>query len=283
MTVPPKLTLDEINNILTILDGNIDFLSDDEIVNYVNQITTGLPFQTLNFEKGFLYRGRPNQGNLLFTNTKDLWYPPLNCVKCNRFNDANMQILYVGDSKSTVIDEVQPIPGSLLTLITYEAISQISTLPIGIKPGVTKTNLFNSKFLQNLASGKMRILNNNANHMLIDQTINDYLYKHVTKENKTGDAKEYRFTNIYGDHFLKAPIDGILYPSVSRNLYDINMALKPDAVKKLKIIQVDVVKIRDKIPYQFELVACSNEFKTNGAIIYNDKCGSFDEMTRIFK
>lgn len=56
--VPPKLTLDQINDILTILDGNIDLLSDKELHNYVNQITIGLPFQTLNFEKGFLYRGR---------------------------------------------------------------------------------------------------------------------------------------------------------------------------------------------------------------------------------
>ncbi|MDB5288050.1 MAG: hypothetical protein JWR05_2999 [Mucilaginibacter sp.] len=213
----------------------------------------------------------------------DLWYPPLDCVKCNRFNDAETQILYVAESKSTVIDEVKPAPGSLLTLITYQAIARINTLPIGIKSGVTKTKLFDTQYLQSLVLGKMKILNNNPSYMLIDQTINDYLYKHVTKENKTADPKEYRFTNIYGNHFLKAPVDGLLYPSISRKLFDINMALKPDSVKKLNIIQVDVVKISDKIPYQFEFVACSNEFESDGEIIYNDKCRSFDEMARILK
>ena len=117
--------------------------------------------------------------------------------------------------------------------------------------------------------------------MQIDKTINSYLYSHVTKENQTGDPEEYRFTNMYGKHFLIAPVDGLLYPSVTRKLFDINMAIKAESAKKLRIVQVDVIKMNDKIPGQFEIIAGSNMFKSNGDIIYNNHFGNFPEMKKI--
>lgn len=281
MRVFPQLSLQEINDILTTLEGNSHLISDDVLFNYISKITIGITFATLNFSNGFLYRGRPNECEELFKNTKELWFPPLNCMKCNRFNDDKTQMLYVAESKSTVIEEVKPKSGTFLTLITYAPISQLNLFPIGILPGITKTQLFDSKYWQDLIINKINIYNNNLSYLRIDETINNFLYKYVTKENKDNDPKEYRFTNMYGKHFLKGPIDGILYPSVSRKLFDINMAIKAESSNKLKIVQVDVIKMDDKIPGRFKVITGSNKFENNGDIIYNNHIGNFIGMEKI--
>jgi hypothetical protein len=281
MVTKPKLTLDRINDILIMIEGNSYLMSDDEIYNYIRQVTIGIPYQTLNFSHGYLYRSRPNEGEKLFDNTKELWFPPLNCVRCNRFNDDKTQVLYVAELKSTVIEEVRPKPGTILTLITYSPTAQLNVLPVGILSAVTKTHLFDSKYWQNYISNKLKIYNNNFNYLRIDEIVNNYLNKHITKENKSEDPREYRLTNIYGKHFLTGPIDGLLYPSVSRKLFDINLVLKKQSAKKLKIVQVDVIKMDDKIPGKFLVITGSNEFKKNGDIIYNNHVGNFNEMTKI--
>jgi hypothetical protein len=283
MIAQPKLTVSRLRDILGMLDGNIDLMTDDELTSYIDQIAIGIPFQMLELKKGVLYRARPNEGSRFFTNTSELWYPPLNCLRCNRFNDGKIQMLYVGESKSTVIEEVKPPPGSILTMITYEVIAPIKALPIGILQGVTKTNLFTPGYWQQLFQGKIKIYSGNPNFIIIDRLVNEFVYKYVTRENSTEDPREYRFTNIYGKHFLKAPIDGILYPSVSRKLFDINMALKIGTTKKLRIIQVEILKMDNKIQGQFELIAGSNQFMSNGEIIYNNKFGAFDGMKRVIK
>jgi RES domain len=283
MKVHPKLTLLEIQEILAKLNGETDIISDEELFNYIDLILIGLPFLTLKFKNGALFRARPNIGEELFTNTKELWNPRTDWIKKNRFNDEKTEILYVSEAKSTVVEEVKPPPGSLLTLTTYVPVSELTFLPTGIQSGVTKTQLFTEQYFQNILLDKMKHYDNNPEYLQIDETINKYLYEQVTKENSKKDPNEYRFTNIYGKHVLLAPIDGLLYPSISRKLFDINIALKGESTCKLKIIQVEVIRMDPEIINRFELVACSNEFSEHGDIIYNGKCGSFDEMMQIEK
>ena len=281
MVVRPKLTLKEINEILAILDGDCDVLSDVELRKYISQITIGMPFQKLELENGISYRGRPNVDEKFFTNTKELWFPPIHCVKCNRFNDDKTQMLYVAESKSTVIEEVKPSKGSLFTLITYTSNTKMSFLPVGILAETTKTRLFDQKYWQRIIADKLKIYNYNFQYMQIDETVNKYLFGHLTKENKTGESKEYRFTNIYGQHFLNDLIDGLIYPSVSRKLFDINFAIKASSAKKMKITQVDVIRMDDEVEGRFKIVTGSDSFLANGDIIYNNKSGDFNELTKV--
>jgi|GEM_PF-5988964 len=281
MLAKPKLSFTEIKDVIRVLSGDVDKFSDSELYQYFKRLTIGLPMQTLNFQRGLLFRGRSNIGSTLFENISELWYPPIGEIRPNRFNDKNTQVLYVADAKSTVIQEIKSPPGSIVTLITFSATEQITTLPIGISYGVTKQQIFNTDLLRKDNFKKAEYFHNDQNLIKIDQIVMKFLFDIVTKENITGNFKEYRLTNIIAKHLFQAKIDGLLYPSISRKLYDINMALKKESKSKLKVTQVDVIKMDSAIEGRFELIACSNQFGSNGEIIYNNQCGSFTEMIKI--
>lgn len=281
----PRNKLSDVNDVLNFIDSNLDVIDNSTLFKLIKEITTGLINPTINFNNILLYRGRINIGDKLFTNVSELWCPEKKDVKCNRFNNRETQILYLSEFKSTVVSEVRPTPGSLVTIITCTPypIQTINVIPIGILYGITRTELFNVKFQNDLLFTKILSYGLNKDYLMIDKVINEYLTKQVTKTIEVGDENSYKFTNIYGEHILTATvannqiIDGILYPSIPRELNDINLAIQKNSAEKFKIVQVDVIKMDEKVKGRFTLFAGSNSIKSDGEIIYNNVFGNFVE------
>src|SRR5947209_6255244 len=90
------------------------------------------------------YRVRLNKGGKLFTNTKDLWYPPASIIKAKgRVNDIGETVFYYSDTENTAVIEKRPDLGDILTVLEAELIDPNKhplVMVLGIHEYTAKSN-----------------------------------------------------------------------------------------------------------------------------------------------
>jgi hypothetical protein len=272
----------EVNQIITYLKSSIHTISSDELVKLISTLTTGMIYQTLKINDVSFYRIVKNEDGQLFTNTKRIWYPPKEHCKIGRLNGVGKPLLYLADSVSTAVKEVKPPKNSIFTLVCCHQNQELNIIPLGIKPNITRTTIFNDSYWDKLANAKLNFYNFNSELVKVENVIFDFLNSEITKLVADGDENEYKLTSHYAEHILQSIAEGIVYPSVTRDHLDINFAIQPESAKKIKITHIIIFKMIDEKIGTFRVIGGSNKFDSNGDIVYNNYIGEFKGADRIF-
>jgi hypothetical protein len=232
---------------------NLDLASVDEV--YLESrirelLNIGYLSRLLNINHPSVYRVRINETPEPFENTKQLWWPPPECIKVRgRLNDVGESVFYCSDSENTAIIEKQPKVGDVLTVLEAELIDPNK------KPLVTELGLyeFTAKSNPNYGGVPPEFDSRQKQFMRregISQTnpvLRHYLTNEFLKNVAPGKEHEYKTTiaighiltdgteivNDDGDWVTDTKIDGLSYPSVASETLGANTALRTEAADTL--------------------------------------------------
>ena len=279
----------------------------NEIQNLLNHIGP-IGAVVLNFHKGkSVMRARPNGENERFTKVSDLSFKPQEFNKTyQRASTPNRTMFYA----TSVPDKIEP--GELDNMRIIGVTETIPILRDKTKSGYQKISF--GRWVVQEDINLMAIVHNesyfkesNYTRELVNaykEFINQYPKEVIEKSLKFQDfmasefAKEtinadydYMISAMFAEHITSKGLDGIFYPSVRTAGKGFNIAITPEARKKLKLYvagECSIYKLKDQVVIGndaiVELDGNQTEFELvdlpNHQDIYLEKLGikSIDEL-----
>ncbi len=184
--------------------------------------------------------------NKRITEIKHLKYPPAELVeKYGRCNFPKESVLYASFFDLTILNELKPDVGDLVTFSTWRTKSENDTLklcPI-FKNQPTKKDLLNPRTFEIEQLYKKELKKHPEELIpIIDELIQfiaDAFTKRVHKHNHLNYIFSAYFSRKIFNEFESGSIDAIYYPSVQDGLTFENLAIKPSSFdKKYELIEV---------------------------------------------
>lgn len=236
------------------------------------------------------YRVRLNEGGKLFTNTKDLWYPPANYIKAKgRVNDVGESVFYYSDTEDTAVIEKRPELGDILTVLKAELIDpkvRPHVMVLGIHEFTARSNPnyggtppeFDEKqkqFLEREGISKTNPL------------LQAYLTEEFMRQVNPGNEHEYKITiaitkilmnepellNEDGSPAVGAIIDGFAYPSIAADNVGANVALKTESADRLyRPVSCTLYRVEEKkddTHYTVGKLKWSTSIEADGTVNWN--------------
>jgi hypothetical protein len=210
------------------------------------------------------YRVRLNDDGTLFTNTKDLWYPPAKYIKAKgRVNDVGESVFYYSDSENTAVIEKRPEAGDILTVLESELIDPDRhplVMVLGIHEYTARSNPkyggtppeFDEKqkqFLEKEGISKTNPL------------LQAYLTEEFMRQVNPGKEHEYNITiaitkilmnepemlNEDGSPAVGITVDGFAYPSIAANNLGANVSLRTESADRLyRPVAATIYRVEEK-------------------------------------
>lgn len=233
--------------------------ADDLIHDIIKQDIVKFAFPNRILEPGFIFfRSRNNYSIPEFTTINDLSYRKdiANIKEYGRANKPNQAIFYCADSKITAIGETS----SAARCEKYKTINEFS-----ITTGVWET----------IDYLKLALIVNNQDAQKKNEIIKGFgeEVEKITKNIFVGEANLIQtFLNFLSNEFavytncnhllykiccafsyyIYKNSDGFIYPSVQREFDGFNIALKPEVVEKLKLVEAtkDTFRKTDEMTYE---------------------------------
>lgn len=210
-----------------------------------------------------------------------LKYPPAHLVsKYGRANFDKQSVFYAAFDSMTVLDELKPEAGDLITISKWEMKPEQKLNVSPIFKITTKDNVSHNAFSMNFLVGYENSLRKVPKEVAeqIDALI-QFMAECFAKEVDNANHLDYflsaYFTNRIFHEFENGEIEAIVYPSVQKNLSFSNIVMKPESFEKkytLKEVDESVVKVTPKqngMGYFLEGTAWSKQFDyEKGTIIW---------------
>jgi hypothetical protein len=252
-------------------DSQVQFLKSylNKVFSFEITVTNPVHFEVLFrvsiVQDSFLEKGKVR-------NPKYLTFPPLEIVKSkgvyNRANSCNKTVFYASFYENVALRETKPKAGDKVIISNWH---NITGNPFN-SYAITNSNVNNQGV--STATQSLQLLKGKV-HPLFAELMNialTFLASEFVKEIEFKSKKkyEYLFSAYFSDKILslsntinpETNIDFIIYPSVAwKHIHD-NLAIHPDSVRKLKLIQVkefDVISTN----YDVELEPKENPVQLN--------------------
>lgn len=263
------ISLTEIKHkIVEIEELNLREIPFEELTSHLNLLMKGYSLFSSFIEPETLYRARINDSIDNFTNISQLRNPPKELVNIyGRLNQKNESIYYCSGSFETCSLELRPQVGDIVTI--YRSKQHIKTkihiFELGLRETIWKERgaIHDNKALQNYLGDKENIEKN--------KIIHNFLTEKFTQIIEKGEEYKYKITAAISYIFLQnKEIDGLFYPSITRQFKDINLGLKPEIYDKyykpLDCFKLLIVGINETNNHQIKLLEVSKEIDFNGDI-----------------
>lgn len=203
-------------------------MHDREIERRIGDLLDGYVTRPLSSRVNAMFRARKNLAGASFTHATELWYPPAALATAGRFNRAGESVFYGSTDFRTVLTEVVPQPGDLVTVVVCGSREEVAALEydhLGMNsfsgppqaPLGTRPNLRNSPSFQN-SIGRWGV----STHW---EKVDDFLCEMATSTT-ANIPNLYRITEPLarlleqGNRTL-----GLAYPSVAAGLQAFNVRL----------------------------------------------------------
>lgn len=180
-----------------------------------------------------------------------LKYPPVEKVKkYGRANFNNQSVFYAAFDPMTVLDELKPKVGDLITISTWTSDESARLNISPIFKITTKDNLSHNALSINFMVGYENSIRKMPPKIAeqIDALIL-FMAECFAKDVNSGDHLDYFLSAYFANRILyefeKGEIEAIVYPSVQKNLGFSNIVMKPDSLEKkyiLKNVDESIVK-----------------------------------------
>lgn len=244
----------------------------------LNLVLNRYTCMTRRMESNFAFRARINEGEAVFTNYKEIWYPPAEKVKTyGRLNRPGQSMFYISASHDTAILEVRPKVGDLVTVLRVK-LRNPRTLPHVMEVGVAETS---SQYKLGLKvhifeQTNARNLYSNPHDLEMNLMIRSLLAKYMMKIVPRGNELEFKKTVAIGENQMSSDrVDGLLFPSIAgdgtRKGGGMNMALKPTSADNLFVPdQVWLSRVEDIHGMHSYVMRCINKATvgSNGQIFW---------------
>ncbi len=185
-----------------------------------------------------LYRARQhnqidgNSPNYIFTNEKEYWNPPAECIgEIGRCNDIAESLFYCSNEFETAILEVRPKKGKYITVARFEPIVIDKKLPsFRIKPNCIQ-HLKKIKGLKSCIED-FDLSKRDEEFIALDNHLDDIFTEVVNDDEKykykvTNAITQCMLANLVNNYQDEFSMNGMIYPSVVNNKNSINILLKP--------------------------------------------------------
>jgi len=281
---------DDINKIKGLL-GYIKQLSDDGLSNetvlgVVKLLDNIKPFfRHLILEDSFpeITRLTINRkvigSNERIVQIKHLKYPPSDSVQYyGRCNLPNQSVLYAGFIKPTIINELKPEIGDLITTSIWKVRDYQTMFYCPIFLNQPTDGTFNIRSYDINQYFENTIKSFPENEKVLIRYLSQFVADEFSKTIKTNNNLEYflsaYFANIIFNDLRYGKVEAICYPSVPEKLSFENLAIKPDIFdQKYELAEVSdsvvAYKKPGKFQYRLEGINSTKSFNLeNGKIIW---------------
>ena len=219
--------------------------------NIRSLLSIGYVSRLLEIDGTKLYRVRINTDDKPFENTRELWWPPAQCIKARgRLNDVGESIFYSSDSEDTAVIEMRPNAGDVLTVLEVEFIDPT------VRPLVTELGIHELTGKSNPNYGgippevdvKQKEFMRREGISETSPLLRAYLTDEFVKIVARGREYEYKTTIAIAHILVDEPaavvsddrravtsirIDGLAYPSIASDRLGVNIALRTQAADSL--------------------------------------------------
>lgn len=236
------------------------------------------------------FRVRINDGERLFTNTKELWHPPPQYITAKgRVNDVGESVFYYSDSENTAVIEKRPELGDILTVLEAELIDpnkQPRVMVLGIHEYTAQSNP-NYGGTPPQYDAKQKQFTDREGISKTNPLLQAYLTKEFMRQVSPGNEQEYKITIAIAKILMNEPellnedgsrvegvtVDGFAYPSIASNNLGANVALRTDSADQLyKPVAATVYQVeekRDETHYTVGKLKWSTSIEEDGTINWN--------------
>jgi RES domain len=262
---------------------NADFksLSIEEVRNQIAHIIHQCPIEPRELQLSGVWRARKNKTAEPFTNTKDLWYPPSSSIKKpGRLNELEQSRFYASDTANTVILELKPTVGDIITVLTartkkkdFDTLNKIVFIGIEHSHSDKVQHFSNEDTFRTSLSFRKSLGESNYKKWLL---VNDYLCSILTKEVELGCEHDYKPTIALAHLLFAIPdLDAINYPSVATEAHGINICMLPDKADRyftpseawmIKIEAQDRMPNTNNVLPRFRFLRKSKQITSDGII-----------------
>jgi len=226
-------------DLVTVKEANLE--------NHVRQLLNiGYLTRPLPVNAQRVFRVRANEDKELFKNTRELWYPPPECIKeRGRVNNIGESVFYYSDSLDTAVFEKRPKVKDIITVLEAELIDP-EKLPrvmvLGVHEYTAKSNP-NYGGTPPQQDVKQKEFEQREGISKTNPILQAYLTDEFLREVKAGNEHEYKITLAIAKILMNEPeilnddgspandvtIDGFAYPSIKSNNLGANVALKTES------------------------------------------------------
>lgn len=183
--------------------------------------------------------------NKRISDIKYLKYPPSDLVKkYGRCNMPNQSILYSAFDMLTVLNELKPQKGDLITISTWRVKNrqQLKCCPI-FRNQPAEIDVVNPRTLDfdNIFQERLAEYPTNIQNLILQlvQFISDSFSKKIDTRNHLDYIFSAYFSNKIFNEFENGTIEAIYYPSVQQSLSFENLAIKPESFdSKYELVSV---------------------------------------------
>ena len=184
----------------------------------------GFSVRPIQIESKYFYRARLNTNGKSFKNGSELWHPPAEFVRLQRFNFESSPKLYVSRNINTCIKEIRAKEGDRVTLVRLK-LRPRTPMICGLEVGIAESAAYKSgvgailprynPLDPRLRSGAL----SNERLSAIRQWLTKICLRYVASDD--ADSK-YRVSAAICDIFFDVPQVGMLwYPSVMDPQYEV--------------------------------------------------------------
>lgn len=221
-----------------------DGASIDEMKKAVFHLITGCYFQTIKCNSGSFFRARKNNGNALFNNVSDLWYPPKEFIKeMGRANRVGQSMMYIGQDGRTTLFEMRLKNDDCVTVGVF-LLKEFQSL--NLQYLVSLENL-NNPALKPIISARHSGMKTAGYSTQGMKNVN-LIHKILSEEFRRTDIEAYK-----NPYTLSAAVaetllsyenaDGLMYPSIQYQ-NDFNIVLHPKSAERtLALSKCDYLKV----------------------------------------
>jgi hypothetical protein len=277
----------DINNIKGLL-GYIKQLSDDGLSpEYVGEVVKLLEYIKPFFRHLILSASFPEitrltinrkviKKNERLLNIRHIKYPPSDLVeKFGRCNQPYQSILYAGFIKPTIISELKPEIGDLITTSVWKEKKdrQMFFCPIFLNQPTDGT--FNPRSFEMNQKFERTIKDFSENEKTLIRYISQFVADEFSKEIYSDNDYEYflsaYFSSVIFNEINNGKVDAIYYPSVQEKLSDENIAIKPNVFdENYELVEVSdavVVSKSGRLQYFMQGIGSTSKFDLGNDLI----------------
>lgn len=238
------------------------------------------------------FRVRINENRELFTNIKELWHPPPQCIKAKgRVNDVGESVFYYSDSENTAVIEKRPERGDVLTVLEAELVDpnkQPLVMVLGIHEFTAQSNP-NYGGTPPQYDVKQKLLTDREGISKTNPLLQSYLTEEFMRRVSFGNEHKYKITIAIAKILMNEPemlnedgspavgikVDGFAYPSIASDNLGANVALRTDSADRLyKPVAVIVYRVeekRDDTHYTVDKLNWSTSIEEDGTINWGSR------------
>lgn len=228
--------------------------------------------------------------NRRIKNISYLKYPPAD--KVSRFGRCNLpeqSVLYAGFMRPTILNELKPKTGTLITSSTWKIKNNSSMFycPVFMNQPTNGTINRRTEEFTYIFEKTIADYPENEKNLIryLTQFIADSFSKRVTSENDLEYFLSAFFSNIIFNEMNYGKVEAILYPSVQEHLAFENIAIKPEVFdEKYELVKVSDTVVIESVHqgngrYFMHEVGSTSEFDLiNREVIWNQTHEQFKEQ-----